>query len=335
MRKVFILFITLPVIWSCESEGLCDQKPDEFYPIPPIEIERLENQILDIDTNEELISFAKSHPVIANYFLRTGDYPDELTFANSLTGRFTNPHIDSLQMEIEKVFGDLRWMEQQFTDAFSYMKYYYPNFTIPKIKTVATGLNNGADLYISDTLIVIGLDFYLGKESKYQPLGFPKYILDRYSQEYLVPSCILLYGISPSYNKTSLRDKTMLADMIAFGKSFRFAKTMMPCTPDSLLIWYSGKELSDVRKNQQIIWGHFLDNELLYTTDNFLKQKYVGERPKTLEIGTSCPGRIGTWLGWDIVNQYAEKNDHVSLQDLMNESEVGKIFELAKYRPKN
>lgn len=333
MRKLFILFITFSVASSCEKSNQCDQLPDNFYTIPEVKIERLENEILEISSHDALTAFANENPIIAQFFLKKGDYPNEVTMAHELVGRFTNPHIDTLQMEINRVFGDIEWMEEEFTTAFSYLKHYYPDFTIPKIKTIATGFNNGADLYISDSLIVIGLDFYLGRGAKYEPIGFPNYILDRYQKEYIVPSCVLLYGISPTYNKTSLKEKTMLADMIAYGKSFHFTKTMMPCTPDSLLIWYSGEELQGVKNNQQIIWAHFLDNELLYATDNFLKQKYVGERPKTQEIGNSCPGRIATWLGWEIINQYMERNGDKTLQQLMNEQDVNRIFDQSKYRP--
>ncbi|NJN42061.1 MAG: hypothetical protein HC811_07420 [Flammeovirgaceae bacterium] len=59
------------------------------------------------------------------------------------------------------------------------MKYYYPDFKPPVIKTMLTGLET--DLYVSDSLIVIGLDYYLGKGAKYRPNMY-EYMLRRYEK---------------------------------------------------------------------------------------------------------------------------------------------------------
>ena len=124
----------------------------------------------------------------------------------------------------------------------------------------------------------------------------------------------------------------MLADMVYYGKKYYFAKEMMPCTADSLLIWYSGQELQDVEDNQHIIWAKFVQNQLLYETNHLTKKKYLDERPNVYEIGDKCPGRIGTWLGWEIVNKYMKVNQ-VNLQSLMIEKDVQKIFTLSNYKP--
>ena len=42
----------------------------------------------------------------------------------------------------------------------------------------------------------------------------------------------------------------------------------------------------------------------------------MDERPKTLEIGDKCPGRIGEWLGWEIVNRYVDE-EGIDLATLM------------------
>jgi len=62
------------------------------------------------------------------------------------------------------------------------------------------------------------------------------------------------------------------------------------------------------------------------------KKKYLDERPKVYEIGNKCPGRIGTWLGWEIVNKYMKVNQ-VDLQSLMIEKDAQKIFTLSNYKP--
>ena len=107
----------------------------------------------------------------------------------------------------------------------------------------------------------------------------------------------------------------------------------MPCTHDSLLIWYDSDELANVEENRQLLWYYFLENELLYETNHIVKQKYMDERPNVFEIGSKCPGRIGAWVGWEIVNEYSSKNDDISLQQLMANPNAHDILKGAKYNP--
>jgi hypothetical protein len=172
--------------------------------------------------------------------------------------------------------------------------YYYPDTTIPRVYTAVTGFA-GSDLFVSDSVIIIGLDYYLGEGVTFRPLEFPQYILKRYRQEYIVPSIFLLW--SSGLNKTDIEDKSMLAEMVYYGKAYYFTSQILPYASDSLVIGYSGEEISDVKQNQDVIWAHFVEKQLLYETSHFTKKKYMDERPKTLEIGEKCPGRIGEWLG--------------------------------------
>jgi hypothetical protein len=211
------------------------------------------------------------------------------------------------------------------------LKYYYPEVKIPKIQTIITGLDN--DLFVSDSLIIVGLDFYLGAGAKYRPNMY-EYLLRQYESENIVPSCMLIYGISPRFNRTDLADKTVLADMISFGKSYYFAKHMLPCVPDSIFTWYTAEEINGSRKNQDLIWARFIEDAVLYSTSHDVKQRFLGERPKTIEVGEKCPGRIGQWMGWQIVNSYMSSHESITLPQLMGMQDAQKIFKESKYKAK-
>ncbi|MTI20063.1 gliding motility lipoprotein GldB [Fulvivirga sp. RKSG066] len=331
MKKAIIFTCFALALLSCNEENNeCVYQPDISDQEINIEIERLGDKLLGVSSREELKQFLIDEPIITNFFLKPSEYPNQEVMIDELYKRFQNPHIDTLQAEIDRVFGDLSQLKEELNSAFSHIKYYYPDARIPKIKTVATGLAH--DMYVSDSLIVIGLDFYLGEGAKYRPLGVFDYMLKRYAPEYIVPSIMLLQGISDDFNKTDLSDETILADIVAYGKSFYFAKHMMPCTPDSVIIWYSDEEIKGAMENQDIIWAHFIEKELLFETNHMVKKKYIEPRPKTYEIGEKAPGRIGTWLGWQIVKKYAEEED-ASLPEVMNTKEPRVLFNKSKYRP--
>ncbi len=308
----------------------CVSKPDVSAVQIDLTFESYEDSLAGISSKQELVSFFTRQPVIRDYFFKRTAYPNDSVFINTIYERVSSPAFDTLLIDTRKVFTDLSALASEFTDAFRNLKFYYPDFTPPKVKTLISGLDN--DLYVSDSLIIVSLDFYLGPKAKYRPNTY-QYLLRQYVKENIVPSCMLIYGISDRFNKTDLNDKTVLADMIAYGKAYYFTKHMIPCVPDTVLTWYTPEEVEGSQKNEDLIWARFIEDEVLYSTSHATKQRYLGERPKTLEVGEKCPGRIGQWIGWQIVKSYAEKNSGVKLPALMASPSAQQIFKESKYKP--
>lgn len=315
----------------------CGNEEDEkcaFIPeAAPVSLtfEQLEDTLVNFTSKGEMINFFTKNPILRDFVFGRKEFPNDSAFVKTVYSRMTNPNLDTLVLETRKSFGDLSQLKKEFEQAFSNLKYYYPNATLPKIQTVVTGLET--DLYVSDTLIVVGLDMFLGKQGKFRPKVYD-YMLRKYNPENIVPSCMLLFGISSDYNKTDIKDKTVLADMIAYGKSFYFAKQMLPCVADSIFIWYTPEEVRGSRKNQDLIWARLVQDQVLYETNHLVKKKYLGERPKTIDVGPECPGRIGQWVGWQIVNSYMKEHDETTLPQLMDFSNARALFEQSNYKPK-
>lgn len=129
-----------------------------------------------------------------------------------------------------------------------------------------------------------------------------------------------------------MEDNTLLAEMIYYGKSYYFTEQMMPCLPDSILTGYTEEELAIAEENDQLVWSHFINRELLFETSHMIKPRYIGERPQVAEINSKIPGRIGRWIGWQIVQNYADKTD-APLTQIMNSADAQEIFTQAKYKP--
>src|SRR5690606_15277069 len=84
-------------------------------------------------------------------------------------------------------------------------------------------------------------------------------------------------------------------------------------------------------------WAFFLGEDLLYNSDYLKIQKYLSEAPFTPGLGAnndSAP-KLGIYIGWQIVNSFMEKQNEITLQQLMLEQDEQKILRLAKYRPSN
>ena len=78
----------------------------------------------------------------------------------------------------------------------------------------------------------------------------------------------------------------------------------------------------------------FIESQVLFATSKKVKQDYLGERPTTIQVGEKCPGRIGQWVGWRIVNKYAETHPEITLPQLMALDDAQQIFRKSKYKPR-
>lgn len=329
--KVFFFIGIIFLLTQCNNTSdECVFQPDVDKTIS-FDFEQLESALASIKTKDEFVKLLSDHPVLRDDLMGRANYPDDSVFINSNFKRFTHPAFDTLLLETQRVFGDGSALKKEFEQAFTNLKYYYPDFNPPRVETVITGL--ASDLVVTDSVIVISLDYYLGQTGKYRPELY-NYLLTRYEPEDIVTSCMMLLGIGDAYNKTNLQDKTALADMIAYGKSFYFAKHMLPCVPDSVFMWYSSEEIKGARKNEDLIWARLIEDQVLFATSHMVKQKYLDERPKTLEVGEKCPGRIAQWVGWQIVKKYMETHPDVDLPALMQTEDAQMIFKESRYKPK-
>jgi gliding motility-associated lipoprotein GldB len=328
MKKILNFLLISLVIFGCGEKDACNDAPDASNIPVTVTIERVEEELFKNKSKAQIRTYLQKDKLLANHFFNVNKYPNDSLIVNSLYNTLNHPSLDTVYRETQAVFGDMKDVKAQFEEAFRNIKYYYPDFYIPKIKTIITGLNN--DLYVSDSLIVIGLDFFLGPKGTYIP-NIPNYVLKRYQKQYLVSIVVSL--ISQKYNQVNMLDKSLLAEMIYYGKSYEFVKTMMPCTNDTIVLGYDKQEVIDCDIYESVIWANFVQNNLLFKTDHFTVNKFVGESPKTYEIGDKCPGRIGRWVGWRIIQKYRKENEAVKIQDLMKNNDAKKIFEASKYKP--
>ena len=327
MRLVSI-FVFVIFFLSC-SKNKCRES------ITPVEvdikIDRIEPLLFDSKSGLEVQEVMKKYPEFTLYLLRKDQYPNDSILANRIFQLTQHPSIDTVFMEATQAFSDLSSTIRDLEEGYGRLKSLYPEVKIPTLQTIVTGLAEHGDLFISDSVVIVGIDYFIGQDATYKPTQIPAYIARRYTKQHL-PALILQFAsgslVAPGIGET------LLIDMINYGKGYYLLSKLLPCTPEYILMGYSEEEWSDVIKNEDIIWANFIQNKWFYETNRITKQKFLGERPKVFEIGQKCPGRIGAWLGWQIVKQYAESND-VTIQKIVAETDHNKIFALSNYKPKS
>jgi hypothetical protein len=326
MKVVSLVFIFL-LLAGCQKQ-ICSDQPNSNLLEINIEVNRLEKSLFRSSNPEDVARFLEENEDMAQSMFHQEEYPNQEILANQIFMLIQNEAIDTLYQEADKAF-DQPAFEKQMNLSLSWLKYYFPNASIPMVETVVTGFYN--DLVISKEKIIIGLDFFIGENATFRPLDIPQYILNRYDQRYLVPSILKFYVAD---YVSSGDEETLLSEMIDYGKIYYLLGNIMPCTPDHLIIGYTPKEIMDVSAFQELIWSRIIEQDILYATDEFTKRKFIGERPNAIELGDECPGRIGAWIGWQVVKNYMDETGS-TMQQLMANRNHHDIFSKSGYKPKN
>ncbi|EOZ92027.1 GldB [Indibacter alkaliphilus LW1] len=331
MRQRFVFFFLMAFcLFSCKKASEeCFLDEDILAQEIEIKIERLENSFFNAETEAEVKQLLEKFPEFAERVLILESYESSEELALEILAANQDSLMLELYEEVRINFEDISDLEKDIENAFKYIKYYFPEFQVPKVYTFVSGFS--ADIYIDADILVIGLDYFLPFEHRFQPPDLPQYISKRYQREYIVPTIVT--AISSVFNKTDMKESTLLAEMIYYGKAYHFTKSILPCTSDKYIIGYSEEEIAACFANEEFIWAHFVEGDLLFETNPFVIRKYTGEAPSTDEISPDAPGRIGRWLGWNIVDDY-RFNNKFSLPEMMMETDTDKIFRQSGYKPR-
>lgn len=125
----------------------------------------------------------------------------------------------------------------------------------------------------------------------------------------------------------------LLNNMMYEGMLMYFTKRMLPDQPDSLIFGFSPDQMRWCQRNEKEMWSYMVEHKLLFNTDAFTIRKFVDDAPFTHNFPKESPGRAAVWIGYRIVNRYMNRNENVTLSELMEERDYQKILNQSKYNP--
>ena len=216
---------------------------------------------------------------------------------------------NDLKHDVEATYPNMDKQEEELTDAFRHVKYYFPKENIPKVYAYFSGFQ--AQISNGSGYIGIGLDLFLGADSRFYPAlteAFPRYLSRYFSPDNITPRVIEGFAREEMYPERDT-DQTLLTKMVYNGRIMYFMNEMMPDVPDSTVIQYTKKQMDWAVANESDIWGYFLDQNFLYETDYNKIKQFIDVAPFTAGLGTtndSSP-RLGIYIGWQIVKKYMDK----------------------------
>jgi hypothetical protein len=343
MKKTGLLLLIIPVFFACNSKK---GGPDVSAIKVDIKLLRFDKDFFAIDSTDilpGLNQLNQDYPLLTNIFLRNILGLDS---AATLPGvkRFLTLN-QSIKDSVYDVFKNTDNLKKNFQKAFQFVKYYFPNYKVPKIVTVIGPIdalakaNNGyTPDFLGPDFLGISLQFYLGKDfSLYIETFFmeniaPEYRSRRFSKEYITADAMQLVADDLFEDKST--NLPLIEQMIEKGKQWWLLDKFLPSTPDSIKTGYTQQQLDWCRENEGLIWSYIVKNEDLNSLNPSVIQTYIGEGPFTQGFSQEfSPGNIGQWIGWQIVKKFVSANPGMHPGDVMK-TDARKILEEAKYKPK-
>lgn len=349
MRKCFICLFTVALFASCNNHK---NIPDVSSIKVNLQTRRFEKDFFAIDTNQ----------VAASMKVVLQKYPD---FLPLFTANILGLDLDSLLLPGNKEGQAIRMFIHDYmplkdsaellynnfdneTDAIKqglkFVKYYFPHYKIPGSVITFIGPINAnfetsfgvqGDVLTTKSL-GIGLQLHMGKNfSFYRSTEgleeYPDFLSNNFDKEHIPVNC--MRNIVDDMFPNSIKGAALIEQMVDRGRRMYLLTQFLPHTPEYFCMGYTKKQMQDAEKNEAVIWDFFLNNNLLNKTDDNIVQNYIGESPKTAELGEGAPGNIGTFSGLQIVKKYMEIYPETTLDQLMK-TNPREIYTKSKYKPR-
>jgi hypothetical protein len=338
MRKVLILCFLPLLIFTAASCKRNQYKVNISGISVDLKVQRLEKDLFTMNPEDipskipVLRQKYKGFLQLFSYVINTGEINDP-SFGDFLVRFCTDRQNNEVYDSVQKIFPDIREIEEGLKQAFRYYRYYLPEKQVPAVYTCITGFNNS--IITGDSVLGISLDRYLGANCIYYPqLNIYKYLAARMTPGNIVPDC--MYGWAASewdFESMKYPADNVLAEMIHYGKLKYFERCMLPGIKNEILFGFTESQMNFCSNNEGQMWQYLIEKDLIFNTDQFTIRKLTGEAPFTSFFTNESPGRAAVWLGFRIIESYMQKNNNTSIEELMNNTDIQSILEKAKYNP--
>ena len=317
MKKLSILILVGLLFANCKKEKTLLQR---------IKTQNIETELVTFhkqfyEADEEALKQLKTkHPFL---FPKT-------TSDQVWRSKINNPEERELFRMTESIYGDMSEEKENLNLLFQHIRYYNSNFTPPKIFSLITGLDYENSVIYADSLLFISLDMYLGKNA--EPYNsFPPYIKNNFTKKHM-----LVDVARKILQKNFLykNGRSFLETMLYHGKEVYLLSTVLPNYKTQELMGYEDEKYQWAVENEAEIWSYFIRKNLLYSTDQKLNPRFIDKAPFSkfyLDSDRLTPGSLGVWIGYKIVQSFANNND-VSLQELLALN-AESLFRNSRYKP--
>ena len=336
MNKYSLVILSLILLFgfsACKNNKRF--KVDAGSEVLQVKINRFDTAFIAFDNSNALKSTEELYQVYPQFMdvfvsdVLREDPKDTIKVSQAISKFLSNTVFSDVNKNVSETFKDVSSVEKSISESYQRIHYFFPQVKLPQLYFFVSGFNQS--MVVHPDFIGVGLDMYLGSD-------FPLY--KEITYEYLTynmrPESIpvdIISAILFNNFKLDVKEDRLLDNMLYRGKIMYILAAIMPQVEPNDLMGYTRFQWEWSRKYEQAVWNSILDKNDIYSSDNLLIRKYLNEAPFTTPISQESPGRLGTWIAWQIVNSYMDKNQQITLADLLKDNNYQKMLDNSGYRP--
>lgn len=297
MRRIFP-YIFLLLLASCAKPA-------------PAEIDRLEAAAVTDDKLPDttlLDRFGPALDVLGHiYGVSTADSAMSI-YSSSAAQRVFGP-------DILRIYPTLDTLELQLGAIRDNLKESLPSLIFPtRIITFATPYNQS--IIIADSTLMIALNHYLGECYE----GYRSF--ERYQRTLKtrtrIPMDVAEAVIASAYPYKPRRQPTVLSRILYEGALLHGVADALPEKDEATLLGFTPEEYHWATENHQRAWQTLIEADLLYSSDQGVIDRLLLPSPSTSVINPNAPGRLGRFIGYEMVKSYLKNNDGTTTGQLLD-----------------
>ncbi|GHT69233.1 gliding motility lipoprotein GldB [Bacteroidia bacterium] len=324
--RIFVLIL------SCIFSVGCSGKKAYGEEIPDFKIIRIDTELFNYLSKNEPDHVLKADTGFLNvlggkviYIGRT----DSTGFYERLKKYFSEPTLMGLYRSEQEQFTDIQTLTDEVAYGLGAFLKEFPNIKRPKVCMHVSGLNQS--VIVTDEILSLSADKYLGAD---YPL-YRKFFYD-YQRQLMTPDRMApdyLLGFMMANLPFKGKDDVLLDRMLYEGKLRYILSQLLPDRQVWEYAGYTEAQYSWCSANQKRIWKTILENQHLFTGNYMTTDQYLKEAPHTSFLPVESPGRVGIWLGYQIITSYMKQNPDTGFQELIELTDYQDLLKRSKYKP--
>ncbi|WP_462282039.1 gliding motility lipoprotein GldB [Salinivirga cyanobacteriivorans] len=334
LASTLLFFVILGLVFSSCSEDKFDVDVSSIQ--PEQKVVRFDSLLFEAHPDTVALNAGElfeRYPEFASlYFyqiIKTGG-PTQREFYDIFTLFLSDYDIRMAYEKSRNLYEDFTPYRKKIYKAFQHYKYYFPEKEVPDVYLMMTGFNQS--VVTAEDILGIGVDKFLGEDARYyDQLKISKYLRKRMTPEVMPYEAVKGWIVTEFPFNDSVNN--LVSNMIYHGKILYLMDACFPEAPDSLKIAYTDKDMVWCRKSEEDVWLYMMEKKILFDNNRMLIKKFIEDAPFTGPFTKESPGRVGQWVGWQIVRSYMNKNEQVTIPQLMKNDDYQKILLESGYNP--
>ena len=337
MKRLYYIGFLVILLTSCEQD-----KGKNIPALDDVEVETAVLSFMPADwTTSQLDSVCKAKPVLSEIFfghILALPLDNKEEMYSGYRSFWELEATQNIGVLVDSVYNDVSEIERSWKNVMAYFQFYFPERKVPYLHLLRSNLGIANFLFEDgqgNEGVGVSLDFFLGESFPYLQLArdnpaFSDYNNRTFNKDHLITKSVnaIIEDVVPTPSQSH-----MLGHLIREGKRQYLLKAVCNMLPDSAVFELSPKDLTWCENNELEIWNFFIEQELLYETNQKKFFKYIKPAPNSAGMPSDAPGKTGVFIGYKIVEAFVQKYPEFTLRQLV-EIEDQMLFDKSNYRPR-